>query len=271
MSEPVKVYYDVTRNLAVVIISSLAIYCHLFFSQSGVILPPGDFVKQSVQAVRAAGGVYIADEVQTGFGRLGSTYWAFEQGHHGIVPDIVTVGKPFGNGMSLGAVVTTRAIADRFEDMGVEYFNTFGGNPVSAAAGLAVMDIVKEESLQEHALDVGGYIQSRFWQLQADRFERKLIGDIRGSGLFLGVELVRDVTTKEPAANETSFICTVLKQRYSILTSIDGMHENVLVIKPPLVFSKADADYFMESFACAVEELMVLGDHGLKGMSKTPT
>lgn len=221
--------------------------------------------------VHSAGGVYIADEVQTGFGRLGSTYWAFEQGHHGIVPDIVTVGKPFGNGMSLGAVVTTRAIADRFEEMGVEYFNTFGGNPVSAAAGLAVMDIVEDESLQEHALEVGGYIKSRFLELQSNRFKRKLIGDIRGSGLFLGVELVRDLTTKEPADSETSFICTILKQKYSILTSIDGIHENVLVIKPPLVFSKADADYLVESFAGAVEELMSLGDSGIKEMAKTPT
>jgi ethanolamine-phosphate phospho-lyase len=238
---------------------------------SGVILPPDDFVKKSVETVRSAGGVYIADEVQTGFGRLGSTYWAFEQGHHGIVPDIVTIGKPFGNGMSLGAVVTTRAIADQFEAMGVEYFNTFGGNPVSAAAGLADMNIVEDESLQEHALEVGSYIQSCLWQLQADRFGKKIIGDIRGHGLFLGVELVRDLATKEPADNETSFICTILKQKYSILTSIDGPHENVLVIKPPLVFSKADADYFVESFAGAVEELVSLGGDGIKGMSKTPT
>jgi ethanolamine-phosphate phospho-lyase len=243
--------------------------------KSGVILPPPDFITESVDAVRAAGGVYIADEVQTGFGRLGSTFWAFEQSHNHdggvVVPDIVTVGKPFGNGMSLGAVITTREIADRFDGMGVEYFNTFGGNPVSAAAGLAVMDILKEESLQEHAMEVGKYLRSRFWQVQADHFEREVIGDIRGSGLFLGIDLVRDTTSKDPAAKEASFICTTLKQRYSILTSIDGIHDNVLVIKPPLVFSKADADYLVESFAGAVGELMSLGADALKAISKTPT
>ena len=221
--------------------------------------------------MRNAGGVYIADEVQTGFGRLGSTFWAFEHGNHGIVPDIVTVGKPFGNGMSLGDVVTTREIANAFENMGVEYFNTFGGNPVSAAAGLAVLDVLEEESLQQHALEMGYYLKEQFWKLQKEHLNRDLIGDIRGSGLFLGIELVRPGNDMEPATEETSFICTILKQEFHILTSIDGLHDNVLVIKPPLVFSKADADLFVKAFGTAAIELEKLGDSALSSISKTPT
>jgi ethanolamine-phosphate phospho-lyase len=237
----------------------------------GVILPPDDFIRNSVDMVRKTGGVFIADEVQTGFGRLGSTWWAFEQGNHGVVPDIMTVGKPFGNGISLGAVIMTRAIADHFDDMGVEYFNTFGGSPVAAAAGLAVLDVIEEERLQDHALEMGKYLIASFWQVQNDGHSNFLIGDIRGSGLFLGIELVRNGETKEPAATETSFLCTILKQKYHILTSIDGLHENVLVIKPPLIFSKEDADYFVQSFSKASQEVNSLTRSELTAMSKTPT
>ncbi len=238
----------------------------------GVILPPDDFMKQSVNAVRNAGGIFIADEVQTGFGRLGSSFWAFEQGNHGVVPDIVTIGKPFGNGMSLGAVVMTRAIADGFDAMGVEYFNTFGGSPVAAAAGLAVMDVLEDEKLQDHALEMGEYIKENFWKTQSQSKPKNVcIGDIRGSGLFLGIELVRDKETKEPATKETSFICTVLKKEYDILTSVDGLYENVLVVKPPLVFSKADADYFIESFAHASDQVNSLTKTQLEAITKTPT
>eukprot|EP00536_Pseudo-nitzschia_multiseries_P013822 jgi/Psemu1/320538/estExt_fgenesh1_pm.C_6180004 len=247
-------------------------------SVGGVILPPDDFVRQSVDAVRNAGGVFIADEVQTGFGRLGNSFWAFEQGDHGIVPDIITIGKPFGNGMSLGAVVTTRAVADHFDLMGVEYFNTFGGSPVAAAAGLAVMDVLEDENLQEHAFTMGKYLKDRFWKVQNETIENSsrkpmnvCIGDIRGSGLFLGIELVRDLETKEPAPLETSYICTLLKQKYDILTSIDGFNDNVLVIKPPMVFSKADVDYFAESFSNASEEVNSMTKTELAAISKTPT
>ncbi|KAG7359360.1 aminotransferase class-III [Nitzschia inconspicua] len=212
-------------------------------SVGGVILPSDDFVRDSVTAVRNHGGVYIADEVQTGFGRLGSSFWAFQHGNHGIVPDIVTVGKPFGNGMSLGAVVTTPEIAKAFDSMGVEYFNTFGGNPVAAAAGMAMFDVLEDEKLQEHALQIGGYLKKRFWEIQTERLHQDLIGDIRGSGLFLGIDIVESSTLRTPAAAKTSFICSRLKQQYNILTSIDGLYDNVLVIKPPMVFSKEDADF----------------------------
>jgi len=254
----------------------------------GVILPPDDFFRQSVDAVRKAGGVFIADEVQTGFGRLGSSFWAFEHGDHGIVPDIMTIGKPFGNGMSLGAVVMTRVIADHFDSMGVEYFNTFGGSPVSAAAGLAVMDVLEDEKLQEHALGIGKYLKDSFLRLQqkeirwlsmsmsmsmtmipaGQQAQNVCIGDIRGSGLFLGIELIRDRETKEPAAIETSFICTILKQKYSILTSIDGLHENVLVIKPPMVFSTKDVDTLVDAMALELERITTVD---LAGVTHTPT
>lgn len=216
--------------------------------------------------------------MQTGFGRLGSSFWAFEHGKHGIVPDIMTVGKPFGNGMSLGAVITTRAIASHFDSMGVEYFNTFGGSPVAAAAGLAVLDVLEDENLQDHAFAMGKYLKDRFSQLQNERWDNYTvkpsnvcIGDIRGSGLFLGIELVRDRHTKEPATIETSYISTLLKQKHDILTSIDGLHENVLVVKPPLVFSKADADYFVDSFSIASEEVNSMSKSELAFISKTPT
>lgn len=214
--------------------------------------------------------MYIADEVQTGFGRLGSAFWAFAHGNHGIVPDIVTIGKPAGNGVALGAVITTREIADAFDNQRVEYFNTFGGNPVACAAGLAVLDIVEAESLQEHALTVGEYLKQGFRRLQEERLNMDLIGDIRGNGLFLGIDLVRSRKDRAPATAETSFICTTLKEKFSILTSIDGLHDNVLVIKPPMVFSKSDADHFIRRFEDAAKELERLGEKVLH-VSKTPT
>merc|ERR1712060_945487 len=132
------------------------------------------------EAVRSAGGVCVADEVQVGFGRFGDHFWAFEQ--QGVIPDIVTMGKPFGNGMPLAAVVTTRAVADAFNN-GLEYFNTFGGNPVCCAAGLAVLDVIRDERLQEHAADVGMHLVTSLQEL-AKRWP--VIGDVRGRGLFIG-------------------------------------------------------------------------------------
>jgi ethanolamine-phosphate phospho-lyase len=245
-------------------------------SVAGVILPPPDFLRLSVQAVREAGGVYIADEVQTGLGRLGVCAWAFQYGNMrsegddagSLVPDIVTVGKPFGNGMPLGAVVMTRAVAASFDAMGVEYFNTFGGNPVCAAAGLAVLKTLESERLQEHALVVGNHLLARFRDLQQ---HISLIGDIRGSGLFVGIELVRNRHTLEPATEETSFLCTTLKEKYQVLCSIDGLHDNVLVVKPPLAFSREDADLFVACFEKAVAiDLPLLGED-IRQMPKTPT
>jgi len=243
----------------------------------GVILPPSGYLARCVKAVRNAGGVYIADEVQTGLGRFGTSFWAFQHCHppgfgvdnsefEPVVPDIVTIGKPFGNGMPLAALVTTRSIASAFEDTGVEYFNTFGGNPVSAAAGLAVLDTIEQEQLQKRARDVGGYLKQRFVDLMG---HLDIIGDVRGSGFFLGVELVRNRNTLEAATEETSFVCSVLKESYKILTSIDGKFENVLIIKPPMVFSLDDCDYFVQSFEGAIGSLKNAGD--IRSLAKTPT
>lgn len=194
-------------------------------SVGGAILPPKGYLPAAAEAVRRIGGLYIADEVQTGFGRLGECYWAFQYHDKDLVPDIVTVGKAFGNGTPLAAVITSKRIAEAFESKKVEYFNTFGGNPVSTTAGLAVMNVIDDEGLQRNALETGAYLKSRFLQLQQTI---DLIGDVRGVGFFLGVEFVKDRKTKEPAALETAWLCSQLKERYHILTSIDGPLENIL-------------------------------------------
>ncbi len=198
-----------------------------------VVFPPG-YLEKMYALVREAGGLCIADEVQIGFGRVGTHFWGFET--HGVVPDIVTMGKPMGNGHPLAAVVTTPEIAAAFAN-GMEYFNTFGGNPVSCAVGLAVLDVIEQENLQSHALEVGSQLKAALETLSA---RHPLIGDVRGSGLFLGVELVRDRETLEPAREEAYAIVEAMRER-GILLSVDGPLHNVLKIKPPLVFNQGDA------------------------------
>ena len=204
-----------------------------------VVLPPG-YLAEAYRHVRAAGGVCIADEVQVGFGRLGTHFWGFET--QGVIPDVVVMGKPIGNGFPLAAVVTTREIAAAF-DNGMEYFATFGGNPVACAVGLAVLDVLRDEHLQERARRVGGHLRAALEKLMA---RHSLVGDVRGSGLFLGVELVRDRATLEPATEEASYVVNRLRER-GILSGVDGPFENVLKIRPPLVFGETDADRFVST------------------------
>ncbi len=204
-----------------------------------VVFPPGT-LRGIYQAVHEAGGVCIADEVQIGFGRVGRAFWGFET--QDVVPDIVTMGKPIGNGHPLAAVVTTPAIAQAFAT-GMEYFNTFGGNPVSCAAGLAVLDVIEDEGLQEHARTVGERLKADLRALQA---RHPLIGDVRGEGLFLGIELVRDRETRAPAADEAAALVECMKER-GILLGVDGPLHNVIKFKPPLVFSQADATRLVET------------------------
>ena len=199
-----------------------------------MVLPPG-YLAEAYRHVRGAGGIAIADEVQTGFGRLGTHFWGFEG--QGVVPDVVVLGKPIGNGFPLGAVVTTREIAEAF-DNGMEFFSTFGGNPVSCAAGLAVLDVLEEERLQERARRVGGSASSQGLRELAGR--HPLIGDVRGSGLFLGVELVRDRASLAPAPEEAAYVVNRLRECL-VLTGTDGPHHNVLKLRPPLVLSEAEA------------------------------
>lgn len=216
-------------------------------SVAGQIVFPQGYLAEAYQHVRAAGGVCIADEVQVGFGRLGSHFWGFES--ENVVPDIVVLGKPIGNGFPLAAVVTTREIERSF-DNGMEFFSTFGGNPVACAAGLAVLDVVKEERLQENAERIGNYLKSGLQNLQG---KHPLIGDVRGSGLFLGVDLVCDRTTREPATEQASYVTNRLCE-LGILTGTDGPHHNVIKLRPPLIFSRADADLFLDTLDSVLEE-----------------
>ncbi len=216
----------------------------LFFSEGilgtgGQIVPPTDYLSAAYAHVRAAGGLCLADEVQAGFGRVGSHMWAFET--QGVVPDIVTLGKPIGNGHPMAAVVTTPDIANAFAN-GMEYFNTFGGNPVSAAIGLAVLDVIRDERLRHHCKVVGEAIMDGARQLAA---KHDLIGDVRGRGLFSGIELVRNRQTLEPAAAETDAVIAAMKRDHRILLSSEGPHHNVLKVKPPAAFSMADCQTFL--------------------------
>jgi 4-aminobutyrate aminotransferase-like enzyme/Ser/Thr protein kinase RdoA (MazF antagonist) len=202
-----------------------------------IVFPPG-YLAEAYRHVRAAGGLCIADEVQTGFARLGTHFWGFET--QGVVPDIVVLGKPIGNGFPLGAVVTTREVAAAF-DNGMEFFSTFGGNPVACAAGLAVLDVLEDDGLQSRALRVGEYLLRALRDLQQ---RRPLIGDVRGSGLFLGVELVRDRATLEPATEQAAYVVERLRE-LGVLAGTDGPFGNVLKVRPPLIFSEVDASLFV--------------------------
>jgi len=211
-----------------------------------IVFPPG-YLAEVYRHVRAARGVCIADEVQVGFGRLGTHFWGFKT--QSVVPDIVVLGKPIGNGFPLAAVITTPEIAVSFGN-GMEFFSTFGGNPVAAAAGLAVLDVLEEERLQANALGVGNHWIAGLRKLQE---RHALVGDVRGSGLFLGVDFVRDPATREPAPDEASYIVNRLRDR-GILTGTDGPHHNVIKLRPPLVFSEADAELFVSTLDSILEE-----------------
>jgi hypothetical protein len=207
-------------------------------SVAGQIVLPREYLREAYRHVRGAGGVCIADEVQSGFGRLGTHRWGFEA--QDVVPDVVVLGKPIGNAFPLAAVVTTPEIAASF-DNGMEFFSTFGGNPVAAAAGLAVLDVLEDEGLLENARRVGAHLIAELRGLQE---RHPLIGDVRGSGLFLGIELVRDRETLEPADEEAAYVVERLRER-GILTGTDGPHRNVLKLRPPLCFSTDDANLFL--------------------------
>ncbi len=208
-------------------------------------LPPG-YMAGAYTHVRAAGAVCIADEVQVGFGRVGSHVWGFET--QGVVPDIVTLGKPIGNGHPLGAVVTSRELAERFAN-GMEFFSTFGGNPVSARIGLAVLDAMRDERLQDHALAVGGTLRRDLSTLM----RHAAVGDVRGRGLFLGVEVVADRETRTPDRDAARYVVGRMKE-HGILLSTDGPDDNVIKIKPPLPFSAADAARVVETLDRVLEE-----------------
>ena len=204
----------------------------------GAVVYPDNYLRHTYEHVRAAGGLCIADEVQTGFGRTGTHYWGFET--QGVIPDIVTMAKGIGNGVPLGAVVTTPKIAQALATR--IHFNTFGGNPVVCAQGKAVLEVIEREGLQANSLAVGDRLLAGLRGL-ADR--HALIGEVRGRGLMIGVELVKDRATKEPAKEETLRIFETAKD-LGLLIGKGGFHGNVLRIKPPMCFTKADADFLLE-------------------------
>jgi len=217
-----------------------AFICEPLMGRGGQIIFPDGYLKESFRQVRSAGGVCIADEVQIGFGRVGTHFWGFET--QDVVPDIVTMGKPIGNGHPIGAVITTPEIAESF-NTGMEFFSTTGGNTVSCAVGMAVLDVIENQQLQQHALEVGNYMLSKLESLSS---RHTIIGDVRGIGLYIGIELVRDAQSLEPAEDEAKYIVERLKEM-GILVSVDGPLNNVLKIKPPLVFTKENSDHFVDT------------------------
>ena len=217
-----------------------ACLCESILSCGGQVPLPDGYLREAYRHVRAAGGVCIADEVQVGLGRVGTHWWAFEL--HGVVPDIVTMGKPLGNGHPLGVVVTTADVAGRFTN-GMEYFNTFGGNPVSCRIGREVIDVIDREHLRENARDTGNYLLTCLREV-ATRHD--LIGDVRGNGLFIGIELVTSREQRTPAGREAAYVANRMRE-LGVLLSTDGPDHNVLKIKPPLCFDARDAEVLSET------------------------
>ncbi|RFS19161.1 aminotransferase class III-fold pyridoxal phosphate-dependent enzyme [Chitinophaga silvatica] len=211
-----------------------AFICETLLGVGGQIPLPDHYLENVYKHIRAAGGVCIADEVQVGFGRVGEKFWGFEL--QNVQPDIVVLGKPIGNGHPLAAVVVTREIADAFNN-GMEYFNTFGGNPVSMVTGRTVLNVIKSEQMQQHALETGNFLMDGLREVMS---KHPVISDVRGFGLFVGAEMVKDRTSMEPAVEEINAVVEKMKER-GFLLSTDGPLYNVLKIKPPMVFNKQNA------------------------------
>ncbi len=226
VKKQIEVVHKKGRGVAAFIIEPI-------ISCGGQIELPKNFLSKAYKHIRDMGGLCISDEVQTGCGRMGKTFWGFQL--YNVIPDIVTIGKPLGNGHPVAAVACTQEVADKFAN-GMEYFNTFGGNPVSCAIATEVLRTVKREKLQERALFVGDYLKEELQKLAS---EFPIIGDVRGQGLFMGIELVD--SKMNPLAAQTDYLANRMKE-YSILMSTDGPDHNVLKIKPPIVFNKDNAD-----------------------------
>jgi 4-aminobutyrate aminotransferase-like enzyme len=218
-----------------------------FPSVAGQIIPKKGVLQNIYGAVRTGGGICIADEVQTGLGRLGNFMFAFEQQE--VIPDIVVLGKPLGNGYPIGAVVTNRKIADSFAN-GIEFFSTFGGSNLSCAVGLEVLKIVQEENLASNAKAIGCYLIDGLRQLQKTH---SLIGDVRGIGLFIGVEIIKDSKTKEPGTAMAHYICNRMQEE-RILIGTEGPYSNVLKVRPPLTIERKDAENILLTLDTVLSE-----------------
>lgn len=218
------------------------------FASDGVLSDPAGFAKEAVELAQAEGLLYIADEVQSGFGRTGTHMWGFER--HGVKPDIVTMGKPMGNGQPIAAAVMRSAVVDEFGRT-ARYFNTFGGNPVSCAAGNAVLEFIEQNQLLKNCASVGAYLKAGIEEL-AERYP--IIGDVRGAGLFIGVEFVSDRITKAPAPEATRHVVNGLRNR-GVLISSAGPMENILKVRPQLIFQREHADIFIETLEAVLRDL----------------
>jgi 4-aminobutyrate aminotransferase-like enzyme len=212
------------------------------FSSDGIFTDPVGYMKAVVEEVHAAGGVYIADEVQSGFARLGDSMWGFSR--HGVLPDMVTMGKPMGNGVPLSGVVFRPEVSDEF-GRNVRYFNTFGGSSIPVAAGAAVLDVFEKENVQQRVLENGMALRAGLEQITQDS---SYVAEVRGSGLYVGVEIVKARETLEPDRARTEDIINDLRDR-RILINGTGQAANVLKIRPPLAFTSADVTRFLETFA----------------------
>jgi len=213
----------------------------------GAVVFPDGYLKHTYEHVRAAGGVCIADEVQAGFGRTGTHFWGFET--QGVIPDIVTMAKGIGNGCPLAAVVTTPQIASVLSKK--IHFNTFGGNPVVCAMGKAVLEVIEKEQLQENSLKMGKYVIAGLEKLKA---KYPIIGDVRGKGLLLGIELVKDHTTKEPAKAEVAQMLELCREM-GLLVGKGGLWGQVIRFAPPMCITQADADIILQVFDAAFAKL----------------
>jgi 4-aminobutyrate aminotransferase-like enzyme len=229
-------------------IKPAALLVDTIFSSDGVFSDPPGFLAPAVAAIREAGGLFIADEVQPGFGRTGEGMWGFQR--HGILPDLVTMGKPMGNGHPIAGMVAKPEILEAFGER-TRYFNTFGGNPVSCAVGQAVLEVIEGENIIQNARETGAYLRAGLQDL-AKRYEA--IGDVRGVGLFVGVELVKDRATRAPDGEITAKLVNGLRER-RVLISAAGPHANVLKIRPPLVFQREHADRFLEAMDATLAEI----------------
>ncbi|HEY8264584.1 MAG TPA: aspartate aminotransferase family protein [Methyloceanibacter sp.] len=218
------------------------------FSSDGIYSGEPGFMAEAIASVRKEGGMFIADEVQPGFARTGETMWGFER--HGLVPDMVVMGKPMGNGYPIGGVAVKPNLLEAFGATS-GYFNTFGGNPVAAAAGLAVLETIEAETLQQNALEIGAYLLAELDGV-AQRFSQ--VGDLRGKGLYIGVELVRDRKSKKPDREAATRIVDMLRDR-NVLVGIAGPHGNVLKIRPPLCFERDHADLLVKALSDSLAAL----------------
>lgn len=219
------------------------------FSSDGVMPNPVGFLQQAVDVVHANGGIFIADEVQPGFARTGDAFWGFAR--HGVVPDIITTGKPMGNGIPVSGLLAKSDVLAAFSDH-IPYFNTFGGNPVSMAAAQAVLKVIQEQQLQAHSQQVGAALLAELRQLM-DRHE--CIGDVRGAGLFIGFELVKDRDSKQPDQALALNLIEELRNTHHVLTSVAGPYGNVLKLRPPLAFQTQDIDWLVEALDQSLTQL----------------